>query len=148
MGNLEDRPVRERLAAGAKFLGDLWRKGIRCEGGWRALSDRGYPDCPCKTKTKFCIAKIQWLLLAVSEGRELSEGPFGTLETMTVKELDLSGVTIVADIAGMAGFQVGSRGSARAQDLVDLARDPKSATTVLSLMKGFPGSRMEFGPAP
>jgi hypothetical protein len=142
--SLEERPVEERLREGAKILGQLWRKNVRCESGWRVQSDRGYPDCPCKAPGAFCRAKIQWAILALGAGRVLEEGPFGLLATMTVSEIDLSGVSIIADVSGMAGFKIGRGGNARATDLIELARDPESAVSVLSLLKAFPGSRMEI----
>lgn len=144
----EDRPTTERLAAGAKVLGNLWRRKERCKEGWRVSSEEVdgilHPDCPCSPQTKFCVAKLQWTLLAIGAGREPSEGPFGLIEMMTVSELDLLGTPVNVEIGGVGAFRVGTGGNAAACDLIDLSKDAESAKHVLGIMKAFPGSKMSF----
>lgn len=144
MENKTGIPATARLMAGAKILGSLWKKKIRCKEGWRILWDEGHPDCPCNPMTEFCKAKQQWAMLAIGAGRELEEGPCGIIQMMTVSELDASGVVANAEVTGVGAFRIGTGGNSTAKDLVELAKDPESASHVLSLMKAFPGSKMEF----
>jgi hypothetical protein len=144
----EDRPTTERLAAGAKVLGSLWRRKDRCKEGWRVsageVDGSWHSECACSPQSKFCTAKLRWVMLAIGEGREPEEGPFGLIQMMTVGELDALGTPVNVEITGVGPFRVGTGGNAAARDLIDLSKDAESAKHVLGLMKAFPGSKMSF----
>lgn len=127
-------PTSERLKNGAKLLGVLWRSGHRCGAGW---------SCGCCQKpTKFCMAKGQWLMLAVVEGRALpdSDSPFALVEMMTFPEFDATGMTITVELAGFGTYKVGPKGSIKLGDLASLSKAPEAAVGVFKLLNGFPGS--------
>jgi hypothetical protein len=148
MSDVLERPLAQRLLAGAKVLGTLWKKKVRCKEGWRIVWEDGHPDCPCVPQGNFCKAKLQWVMLAIEAGRDLSEGPFGLIETMTVSEVDALGIPVGAAIEGVGPFRIGIGGNAEAKYLAELAKDPESANHIFALMKAFPGSKMEFQKEP
>jgi hypothetical protein len=129
-------PIEERLKNGAKILGQLFRSGQRCEEGWA---------CGCSRKiSKLCIAKGQWLALAVQAGRPLpdQDGPYALIETMTPAEFDASGLTLTAEIHEIGTVKIGPKGQMSMADLLTLAVDPASAKGTFKVLQGFPGSRV------
>lgn len=141
---VSEKPLNERLLEGARVLGALFRSGQKCKGGFRLVADDGAPDCPCQAPTKFCKAKIQWALLALSAERDLEEGEYGLILTMRLSELEASGFTVTFEFPETGALKAGPKGACTTRDLVELWKDPESAGHVLRLMARFPGSKMEF----
>lgn len=125
----------ERIRKGAGILGELWRSGVRCEGGWSAY-------CPCDDrKTKFCQAKGQWLYL-VGEVRPNAlaqvdhDGEFFVIEAMNASELHATGLTIRDE----NGTKIGPKGTASVVDAVYTTQAPEAADAVMSVLAAFPGA--------
>jgi hypothetical protein len=126
-------PISERLKNGAKILGVLWRSGQRCAGGFHL-------GCQCSKMTKFCVAKLQWVTMAIGEGREMGDGPYGLVESMTAAEFVASALTISIDISGVGTYKVGPKGSIKIPELIALATSPESVSRVFKVLDHFPGS--------
>lgn len=129
-------PVEIRLVNGAKVLGQLYRAGGRCEEGWA---------CGCSRKiSKFCIAKGQWLALAIQASRPLpdQDGPFALIEMMTPAEFDASGLTLTVELPEIGTVKIGPKGQMSMADLLTLAANPESAKGTFKVLQGFPGSRV------
>jgi hypothetical protein len=129
-------PIEERLKNGARLLGQLFRSGQRCAGGW-ALS-----CCSAPVKTTFCRAKYQWHMLANSADRSCGSGPWAIVEAMTPAEFDASGLTLTAEISEIGTVKVGPKGQMSMADLLTLAIDPQSARGTFKVLQGFPGSKV------
>jgi hypothetical protein len=133
-----EKPIPERLRNGAVALGNLWRSKVTCPEGWRA------DECSCAKKMPFCAAKVQWLMLAVMDGRDPVEGDYGLAIMMSGQEWGLTGLRLAVDIPEAGQYKIGRGGDGAMVDFVRLAENPKAALSVLVLMKSFPGSKMEF----
>lgn len=156
-------PVADRLVRGSKFLGLLWRSGQDCTGGWSAT-------CKCKTKSKFCAAKVQWCLLKIQamapkHPRELVDpaDKFALVLLMSIAEFEAAAVTMQVTLPGFRGIvcsrgsgssgcevidekdatlRVGPKGEVSITDLALLAGDDAGAASVFRVLKAFPGSRV------
>lgn len=92
--------IPERLLRGAAVLGNLWRSGSRCVGGWSAL-------CPCEEgkESSFCLAKEKWVGLCRDwspDGlEELHEAdPHFVLKVMTVRMFEATQLTMTVSLQG------------------------------------------------
>lgn len=137
--SLSERPTELRLRDGAIALGRLWQAGERCKAGWSA------DECGDATPSKFCRAKLQWALLAIGIGREVHEGEHGLALSMTASELDLTRrvMTVSLEDVGDA-TPIGGASNITLVHLAELSKTPEAAKSILTLMKKFPGSKMEF----
>jgi hypothetical protein len=138
MSRLEQKPVSERLKNGATQLGKLWRSKVRCQDGWDAYL------CGCVKKSAFCVGKLQWIMLAASEGRPQEDGEFGLALMMTASEWDLTGLSMEVEIEDSGTFKLGQKAESTMKDFGELSKDPESAKSVLMVMKKFGGSSMEL----
>lgn len=138
MSKHEEKPVALRLKNGAVALGKLWKAKDRCRDGWSAYL------CSCVKKTAFCNAKLQWMLMAIGEGRDQEDGDFGVALMMTASEWDLTGLTLRIEIPGSGEFKISPKADTSMTYLGKLAENAESAKSVLLLMKSFPGAKMEF----
>lgn len=106
MGNdrvlqIQKRAVFKRLGTGSAYLGDAWRNGHRCGGGWTG-------SCPCGDvgMTPFCKGKVRWvaLLLQLHNGHwpyELTgQEEFAIIEAMTITQFAASGLTARVEVPG------------------------------------------------
>lgn len=153
--SLTERPTLERLLDGARKIGAIWRLGDRCATtGWAVKSiDTADPDgvefgledlCRCKEKaTRFCKAKVQWIMLALTE-REIVTGDYGFVLTMSGKEWDATGLTLGWQLEGVGKLKVGIKTGLTMKDLIILGHDPVSAIVPLKLMHAFKDSKLEF----
>lgn len=147
------KSLSERLLAGAKILGNLWRRGIRCKNGWDVSSTdlvtaagiTIFP-CGCTPRTEFCKARIQWLSLSFMACREdvpIVEGLCGLFYSMSAKEWDATGLTATVESEKAGTLRIGSRGTISTAHLTKLSQDPASAVSIFSLTKAFPKARIE-----
>lgn len=154
--SLEERPIRERLLEGAKQIGAYYRAGDRCQTmGWAVKAMEGAESCEaqvdpeelCKCgpkATRFCKAKVKWIILAMTEPRDIEVGDLGLALTMSGNEWDATGLTLLWS-APFGKFKVGGKkGMATFRDLKELMPDPLSGVTTLKLLVAFDGSKMEF----
>lgn len=134
MATNKDLPAHIRLVNGAKMLGDLWRDGLRCRGGWRA-------KCDCEKSTKFCRAKLQWASMASAErGPGIFSGtPFEIIEAMTGEEFRASDLTIELEVPEFDRVKVGPRGDVSYDDV---AKTDVGLRAVVMVLKKFPGSKV------
>lgn len=151
-----DKPTAERLRDGAKTIGNLWRAGERCRtAGWavkgladaESCEDQFDPDelCKCGAKaTRFCKAKVQWMLLAMAEPRDIVVGEYGFALTMSGSEWDLSGLLLGWDVPEVGVLKIGVKGALSMKELKGLMAEPLGARTTLRLIKAFPGAKVEF----
>jgi len=153
---ITDKPTAERLLEGAKTVGALWRAGERCQTtGWavkglenaESCEDQFDPDelCKCGVKaTRFCKAKVQWMLLAMAEPREIATGEFGFALTMKGSEWDASGLSLIWKVADVGDLKIGKKGALTMKELKELMAEPLAATATLRLIRAFPGAKVEF----
>lgn len=148
--------THERLKKGAEILGKLWREGVHCGEEWGVLCPEDNPmeavDCFCEPKNKFCTAKKQWLMLVTEDGRpesagplgfrEIRQGPFGLIETMTGTEWDATGLTVKIDFPGVGIHGIGPKGIMGRQDLVKLFEAPETLRSIVLMMSKFPGLKV------
>src|SRR5262245_42643405 len=126
--SVTERPTRERLLDGARKIGAMVRAGDRCAtAGWHLKSlDKAAPGevdfgegdiCRCKDKaTRFCRAKVQWVMLAIAESvaqpdgeRVIVAGDYGFALTMSGKEWDATGLTLTWELAGVGKVKIGAK---------------------------------------
>lgn len=127
---------RERLLKGAGVLGGWWRAvSERCSGGWS-------PGCPDQNEKKFCVAKRQWILLALESGREVHDEEYGLALSMTAPEWDKTGLTMKFEADGTV-YRIGAAGTATMTNLRGLLGISEVVPSMLKVMANFPGSRIE-----
>lgn len=148
-------PVKARLLNGARLLGKLWAQaGPKCAWGWE--------PCPHSPRPRFCEAKIQWIRLAQSAGKELHTDRT-LIESMSIEEFDASGLTIVVTIPGLQAIvcsrgaggagcetidtpdrnvRVGAKGVTSMKEFARLAGDPAGAESVFKILDAFPGAKV------
>lgn len=127
---------RERLLKGAGVLGGWWRaEAERCSDGWSVA-------CSDAREKKFCIAKRQWILLAIEEGREIYDEEYGLALSMTASEWDGTGLTMKFEADGIV-HRVGKAGTASMENLLGLMKISEVVPSMLKVMANFPGSRIE-----
>lgn len=143
--------LSERLLAGARMLGNLWRRGKRCARAW-AISDVDilatvtppvFAGCSCEPRTDFCKARWLWITLAVQAEQELADGEHGLALSMSSAQWDATGLTITLPVADDVNVAVGPKGSMSMKHFRELAKDPKAAQSIFSLLKVFPKARVE-----
>lgn len=151
-----ERPTSERLLDGARQIGNFFRAGERCQTmGWMIKFAEGAESCEvllepqelckCGAKaTRFCKAKVKWLMLCLEESREIFAGEFGLAWTMMGKEWDATGLTLSWEVPEIGVVMVGPKSGITMKNLIELGADPLSGRTTLKLMKSFPGAKMEF----
>lgn len=139
MSTLQQTPVSERLKNGAKIMGGLWKDPAqRCPAGW------SIEICTCAPLKKFCQGRLKWLTLAVEDGRDLEEGPYGLALAMTASEWDATGLTMKIEHAGIGMILVGS-GQDSVTGMVDMGRmidAPEVLASTLRVLKAFPKSKV------
>lgn len=139
MSTLQKPPVSERLKAGAKILGDLWRDpSQRCDAGW------SLDACTCEFPKKFCKARVHWLTLAVEAGRELHEDAYGLALAMLASEWDATGLTMKIEHPTLGPILIGSSTSS-VTGMVDMARmadAPEVLESTLRVLKAFPKAKV------
>ena len=78
--------------------------------------------------TKFCMAKCQWVPMALGTGREAGEGgPYALVEMMTLEEFEVAGLTITVELPGIGTHKIGQNGTIGIKDLLELSKDPAGA---------------------
>jgi len=137
-----EKPLKDRLLAGAKMLGELWGKGETCESGhWSLL-------CSCEKPTKFCRAKKLWADLAkqdVGNGRdwpcdEITEaGPFALVETMRLSEADAAGIQVAVMMRGGGRLAIGVGGQITFAEFAKQIKAPESAQGLFQVLTQFGG---------
>ena len=130
-------PLSQRLMKGAEVLGHYWRKPEeRCSAGWSLDS------CTCEPKKKFCIARLQWLTLAIEAERELHEGPDGLARAMTAEEWDNTKLAFKMEREGIGEFKVGTAQECVISmvDLRKMTSAPEVLNSIIKVMKIFPKS--------
>lgn len=110
----------------------------RCKSGWSA------DECGCLKPSRFCKAKLQWVLLAIEEGRDVEAGAFGLVHMMKASEWDLTGLVMKVEIPGTGNFRIGKEAEGTMTELANLSVEAEAAKSVLLLLKSFPGAKMEF----
>lgn len=128
----------ERLKKGAVILGQYWKlEAERCPTGW------SLDDCVCEPKKKFCKARMQWLELAIEDGREL-DGPFAMALAMTGEEWDMTRVGLKMEHEGVS-FSVGTSEECVMSkvDLEKMMKAPQGLSCILRVMKAFPKSSIQ-----
>lgn len=129
------------------MLGKLWRE--RGEKGACAQAWDIGASCACPKGEKpspFCRARTRWIELAVEAGREIVEGEWGLVYSMTASEWDATGLTLKVDIPEAGGLvSVGSKESISMADLAYLAMSGKKEglRDVLAIQRVFPDARIE-----
>jgi len=130
-------PISARLLTGARILGDLWRKNLRCASTWSS-------NCECFTTdpTQFCRAKNLWFTLALQAGRgAMTEiGPHQLVELMTVPEATAAAVTATITMPGGKTIKVGPMGQMGWLDFAMLSEDMGAAQSVLLVLEKFEGA--------
>lgn len=131
----------ERLLKGAAVLGKLWRKPEdRCAFGWEITFIDA--ECLCEPKKKFCVARTQWITLALEEDRKPEYGPFSLALMMTAKEWDATGLTMEVEREQEEPLYIGPNGVCQMTDLVFLQEEPEVLGSISTLMKAFPGAKI------
>ncbi len=131
-------PPLERLRHGSKILGNYWRRGDRCASKW-AISCEDASD----QQTHFCRAKMQWVELALSQGREFSEtSQYAIIEAMKLSEFEASALTMQVEHPTHGLVKVGPKGPLSLRELGTLAAVPGAVPGTLKVMTAFPGARI------
>lgn len=149
--NTSQKSLSERLLKGAQMLGNLWRRGKRCDRGWSlgeadilsTVSPLVFSGCSCAKPGDFCKARWLWITLALENQQEIADGPFGLAWTMTAAQWDATGLTLVVESEKAGLLRIGSKGTISAAHLRKLADDPQSAISIFSLTRAFPKARVE-----
>jgi hypothetical protein len=130
--------ILERLKRGAQIIGRHFREKHLCSYGWS--TDGNW--CECEKPSKFCFAKIQWIILA-GQIRPIEPGPWGLFYTMSGREWDETGLTVQLELESSGMIRIGPKGSMRMSDVAAMAGDQESMKAVASIVKSFHGSRVE-----
>jgi hypothetical protein len=105
-----------RLLRGAGVLGDLWRSGLRCAGGWS-------PDCPLEAgENDFCVAKKRWIALYLEHAEHVkldtawilfpASNRFAVIEAMSVRQFEATGLTALVEVPfSTKPVRVGKKGT-------------------------------------
>ena len=94
-----------RLLRGAEILGNLWRSGVRCSGGWGSA-------CSCPQATDFCTTKDRWVALYVEYVGTKNQGPIDVLQAMSVRQFEATGLTVLVLVPGSEiPIRVGKNGT-------------------------------------
>jgi hypothetical protein len=140
MNNPQQLPLPERLKKGAAFLGQLWKDPTqRCIAGWTLDS------CTCEFPTKFCKARMQWISLAIEQGRDLEEDPHGLALAMTATEWDATGLTMKVQHPQIGEFKLGSSldSVTGMVPVAQMMHDSEVLASTLRVMRAFPKSKYE-----
>jgi hypothetical protein len=143
---IEDLPLPDRLINGARILGTAWRSGDRCEKGWSlesADADGEEWICACPKRTRFCKAKVQWLTLAIRDGRIPEPGSMALAVLMNAAEWDVTGVAMTMDLGAAGSVKVGTgpKAAISRTRLERLSKEaPETLAAVLKVTKIFPGT--------
>lgn len=150
--NTPTKILSDRLLAGARMLGNLWRRGKRCARAW-SLGDADllatvtplvFGGCLCEPRNDFCKARWLWITLAVqAQPEELADGDHGLALSMTSAQWDATGLTITLPVADDVQVAVGPKGSMSMKHFRELSKDPEAAQSIFSLLKVFPKARVE-----
>lgn len=149
--------IAERLKKGAGILGKLWREGVRCQEEMSVMCPEDNPfepmDCFCEPKNKFCTAKKQWLSLVIVDERpemagslgyrEIVQGPFGLIETMSGSEWDATGMTVKFEFPGAGVHGIGPHGIMGREDIVKLLDAPETLNSIIMMAKNFKGMKVQ-----
>ena len=99
---LQQRSIFKRLGTGSAYLGEAWRNGHRCKGGWTG-------SCPCGDAgmTPFCKGKVRWVALLLQlHGHwpyELTgQEEFAIIEAMPLTQFAATGLTARVEVPGAA----------------------------------------------
>ncbi len=145
MPQVASEAILERLRNGARIMGELWRAGARCTAAWSATG-----SCQCKKRSKFCVAREQWINLMVAEdlgnpARAIEDGgdpkdhPFALFENMLAAELEASCFTITLD----NGVKIGPAGSVAVKFSVEISNGEAHGGGALAmLLRTFRGSKI------
>ncbi len=132
----------ERLRRGAQTLGELWRSGQRCRGGWSGYCDLEEHRIE---KQPFCIAKARWVGLLKDfyggwpyelTGRE----PYAVIEAMKLSWFEGSGLTAAVEIPNArCPVKFGKHGT-HWWTLLDLvfANEPEEIEAVIKIQEAMP----------
>lgn len=154
--SVAERPTAERLLDGAKQIGAYYRAGDRCATmGWAVKGLEGAESCEAqldadelckcgKKSTRFCKAKVKWLIVAMMEPREIQMGEYGLALTMSGAEWDATGLSLIWEPPEIGTTKVGPKSGISMKMLRELGIEPMSGITTLKLMRAFPGAKMEF----
>lgn len=145
------KTLSDRLLDGARMLGNLWRRGKRCERGWSlgaadilaTVSPLVFSGCTCAKPSEFCKARWLWIALALENRQEIFDGPAGLVDTMTASQWDATGLTATVESEKAGTLRIGSKGVISAAHLRKLADDPESAISIFSLTRTFTKARVE-----
>ena len=150
-------PAAERLLRGAKVLGTLWMKNIRCPMAWQ------YSVCTCEPKTEFCKARALWMELLTSEivamnrdaglvgdadidgGAVRLDEPstdFDLIMQMTAAEFEASGLTLVLEFPEIGTVKVGPKGSIPWKAFVLKTKNANDLKIVMKVLRDFPGAKV------
>lgn len=129
--------TQDRLIAGAKMLGELWRAGVRCKDGWMV-------SCSCEPMTKFCRAKGLWVKIAQEAGRTFDQEPI--VGGMTAQEIKASGVTVQIHVPEHGLVKFGPDPDAIDPEVLSLPRDV--LVSIVGIMKVFPKAKVEVKEKP
>lgn len=138
--NKSPLPLSERLKKGAGVLGQIWKDPTqRCVAGW------SIDGCTCEFPNKFCKARIQWLTLAVEDGRELQEDPYGIALAMTASEWDSTLLSMKIEHPKVPPFFVGANQDSimTMADMVKLMEEPDVLESMYYVLKAFPKAKVQ-----
>ena len=108
---IKEQAVNARLRKGAVFLGEIWKKGIRCESGWNAV-------CSCESPTAFCEVKTKWATIDKRSDWDMGD-PYEVLAEMTTDMLDAGEITVTIEFPNGSRVKVGKQGTT-VESLVDI----------------------------
>lgn len=146
--------INTRLLKGAKLLGDFWRAGERCPDGWdiqdiKAVQVDGkeavrHRDCVCEKKTRFCLARVFWINLALDAGRMPFDGEMALPLFMSAEEWDATGLIYNFDHLEVGLIKIGTGVTSQIpmREFVKICDLPDTMASVLKLLKAFPGSKI------
>lgn len=142
---------KARLLKGSRVLGQFWLAGDRCQEGWsvhgikppEGVEVPKAPECVCEKKSRFCKAKVQWINLAIEEGRGLLDDPYGIPLMMMASDWDATGLTLKIDLPEIGMVGIGPNGITSMTELAKISQAPESLHSMMNIWKMFPGSRVE-----
>lgn len=128
--------IKGRLLAGAKLLGELWRRGERCSLGWSMECKDPLP------RNRFCRAKLQWVRMAEDvDGRIFCPGEYAVIEAMKASEFDATGLVAVVQTPKGGRIKVGPGGNFDSMAKLALVAG-ESGGALASLMFMFPDAQL------